>query len=165
LTTPELLILAYGNPGRGDDALGPAFLDTVAKLNLPQVECQSDMQLQVEHAMDMQGRSLVLFVDADVSCRAPFEFGEIEPVKDDSYTSHAMSPQALLHAYLQVFNKPAPVSFLLRIRGEQFELGDELSPSARAHLEEACRQLRPLWDDICIQHWRKFTVRLCRTAA
>ena len=157
MSIPKILIFGYGNPGRGDDGLGPAFLEAVERLKLPQVECQTDMQLQVEYVIDLQGRDLVLFVDADMSCSAPFEFSEIEPVKDDSYTSHAMSPQALLHAYAHVFNEPAPVCFLLRIRGERFELGDELSSSARNHLEAAWNQFQPLCDDLRITAWRDFS--------
>jgi len=85
--------------------------------------------------MDMQGRNIVLFVDADVSCDAPFEFGELKAEKDSSYTSHAMTPQALLHSYSHVLDEKAPQTFLLRIRGERFELGDDLSSTALAHMK------------------------------
>ena len=151
-----LLIFGYGNPGRGDDGLGPAFLDGVERLDLPQVECQTDMQLQVEHVMDMQGRNMVLFVDADASCDSPFRFSEISAEKDDSYTSHAMTPQALLHAYTNVFGQQSPAGFLLRIRGERFELGDELSAVARSNLDKALEQLRPLFTEGDVNVWRKF---------
>ena len=154
-----LLIFGYGNPGRGDDGLGPEFLDAVNALELEEAECQTDMQLQVEHVMDMQGRTLVLFVDADMSCQEPFEFSEITPEKDDSYTSHAMSPKALLHAYAKVLNEQPPASYLLRIRGEAFELGDELSPSAKSNLEVALQQLRPLYENISVDDWHEFSCR------
>ena len=135
MSTPKILIFGYGNPGRGDDALGPLFISEIEKLGLPDVECQNDMQLQVEHLLDMQGREMVLFVDADVSCKAPFEFGELKPEKDSSYSSHAMTPQALLHSFPNVLKQEPPATFLLRIRGERFELGDELTSQASKHLE------------------------------
>ena len=135
MSTPRILIFGYGNPGRGDDALGPLFISEVEKLGLPDVECQNDMQLQVEHLLDMQGREMVLFVDADVSCKAPFEFGELKPEKDSSYSSHAMTPQALLHSFPNVLKKEPPATFLLRIRGERFELGDDLTSTALAHMK------------------------------
>ena len=156
MTVPKLLIFGYGNPGRGDDALGPLFISEIEKFGLADVECQTDMQLQVEHVMDMQGRDIVLFVDADVSCKAPFEFGELKPEKDSSYSSHAMTPQALIHSYSLVLNEEAPQTFLLRIRGERFELGDELSPVARSHLKDALQQLEPLCRDVYVDHWREF---------
>ena len=139
MSTPKVLIFGYGNPGRGDDALGPLLISEIEKLGLAEVELQTDMQLQVEHVMDMQGRDIVLFVDADVSCDEPFEFGELKAEKDSSYTSHAMTPQALLHSYSHVLNATSPKTFLLRIRGERFELGDELSSSAIEHMEASKR--------------------------
>ena len=79
--------------------------------------------MQVEHVTDLLERNAVLFVDADMSCAAPFHFSEITAAHDNSYTSHAMTPFALLHTYRQVYGTDAPRSFLLRIRGYGFELG------------------------------------------
>jgi len=64
----------------------------IAKMQLAEVECQNDMQLQVEHVTDLNNCDQVLFVDADMSCAEPFEFSRIVAARDDSYTSHAMSP-------------------------------------------------------------------------
>lgn len=137
----KLLLFGYGNPGRGDDALGPELIARIAQMHLAGVECQNDMQLQVEHVIDLYGCDRVLFIDADMSCAAPFEFSEIESEKDGSYTSHAMSPGALLHAYRQVYRKDAPPAFLLRIRGYDFGLGDPLSDLATVNLEAAMMQV------------------------
>jgi hydrogenase maturation protease len=135
----KLLLFGYGNPGRGDDALGPELIARIAKMQLAEVECQNDMQLQVEHVTDLDGCDQVLFVDADMSCAEPFEFYQIAAAKDDSYTSHAMSPFALLHAYRQTYNIDAPPAFLLRIRGYDFGLGDPLSAQASANLQAATK--------------------------
>ncbi len=155
MSRAKLLVFGYGNPGRGDDALGPLFVSEIEKLGLPDVECQTDMQLQVEHVLDMQERAIVLFVDADVSCASPFEFGEIQAVKDSSYTSHAMTPQALMHSFSIVLNREPPPVFLLRIRGEAFELGDELSSMARNHLAVSVKRIRQLCNHLSPDFWRK----------
>jgi hypothetical protein len=97
------------------------------------------MQLQVEHVTDLNGCEQVLFVDADMSCAEPFDFSEISAEKDGSYTSHAMSPSALLHAYRRVYGKEAPPAFLLRIRGYEFALGDPLTYQASVNLEAATK--------------------------
>ena len=94
MNTPKLLIIGYGNPGRGDDALGPTLLSRIEAEALPGIEYQSDMQLQVEYITDLEHRELILFIDADASCKAPFHFSQISAEKDDSYTSHAMTPHA-----------------------------------------------------------------------
>lgn len=153
MTTSKLLIFGYGNPGRGDDALGPELIGRIEAEHLDDVECQNDMQLQVEHVIDLQNRELILFVDADASCSGQFHFSEISAAKDDSYTSHAMSPHAVLHAFRQVFGIEAPPAFLLRIRGHQFELGESLSEKASANLDAATTFTRKLCSTLSIQQW------------
>ena len=152
----KLLLFGYGNPGRGDDALGPILIERIARLHLANVECQQDMQLQVEHVTDLAASDWVLFIDADMSCAGPFDFCELTAAKDDSYTSHAMTPSALLHAYRQVYGKDAPPAFLLRIRGHNFELGDLLSKRAAANLAAANEMLRELCVGRSLRRWRQY---------
>lgn len=137
----KLLLFGYGNPGRGDDTLGPELIARIEEMQFAGVECQNDMQLQVEHVDDLNGCDQVLFIDADMSCSEPFDFSEIGAIKDDSYTSHAMNPTALLHAYSQVYGKDAPPACLLRIRGYGFQLGDTLSDKATVNLEAAMKRV------------------------
>ncbi len=143
-----LLVFAIGNESRGDDALGPLLLRGLQTDCGAQVELIEDYQLQVEHVTDLLGRSAVLFIDADMSCAAPFQFSEISAVHDHSYTSHAMTPSALLHTYRQVYETDAPESFLLRIRGYGFELGEALSAEAAANLEQAAIRVRAWLADV-----------------
>ncbi len=136
-----LLILGWGNLSRGDDALGPLFMAALRE-QLPgtskgQVEFLEDYQLQVEHALDLVGRERVLFVDASLNCRVPFEISELQATQDASFTTHALSPQALLQVYLNVQGVPPPPCTLLAIRGERFELGEAPSAAALAHLASA----------------------------
>jgi hydrogenase maturation protease len=141
---PSLLIVAVGNPGRGDDALGPLFLERLAAAREQRgdwrdVELLTDFQLQIEHAVDLENRTLALFVDASVSGPAPFHFIRLEPTRDTSYTSHALSPAAVLHVYRRIHPVPPPPAFQLALRGERFELGEPLSAAAEAHLAAALK--------------------------
>ena len=136
-----LLVLAWGNLSRGDDALGPLCLAGL-RMQLPdglqdQVEFLEDYQLQVEHALDLMERKKVLFIDASLNCLAPFQVTQLEPARDASFTTHALSPQALLQVYQDLQGAPPPPCTLLAIRGEQFELGAAPSPAALAHLASA----------------------------
>lgn len=135
--TPPVLVFGWGNPSRGDDALGPLFVERLDALQLPGVECLTDFQLQVEHALDLRNRRAVLFVDASVGAQAPFEVGEIRPHADTSFTSHALSPQSVLQVYADLHDEPPPPSLLLAIRGSNFELGEPLSRDAEAGLDAA----------------------------
>jgi len=153
--TPPILVFAVGNDSRGDDALGPLLIRKLEGVDQKQVELIEDYQLQVEHVTDLVGRSAVLFVDADMSCSDPYCFSEISAGHDHSYTSHAMTPFSLLHAYRQVYGTDAPPGFLLRITGYRFELGDNLSEKAVVNLEEATARVVDLCRDVSLERWRK----------
>jgi hydrogenase maturation protease len=144
LTAPTL-IFGWGNPSRGDDALGPLFVEHFAELarrhpEWGEVECLTDFQLQVEHALDLQGRRRVLFVDASLDAPAPCSLARIEAARDDSFTTHAMSPQAVLKVYTDIEDGAPPPCWLLAIRGERFELGESLSDAARHSLQAALQR-------------------------
>ncbi|MCP5244133.1 MAG: hydrogenase maturation protease [Burkholderiales bacterium] len=135
----KILLFGYGNPGRGDDALGPLLVERFRRPQRAHVRVQTDMQLLIEHVTDLQGCGQVVFADADVGCAEPFHFSAIQAQQDDSYTSHALTPAALLHVYRQVYQCDAPAAFLLRIRGYNFALGDSLSDRAADNLNAAVR--------------------------
>jgi hydrogenase maturation protease len=91
----------------------------------------------VEHALDLQGRQRVLFVDASLDTPAPCTLVRIEAARDDSFTTHAMSPQAVLKVFADIDDGAPPPCWLLAIRGEGFELGEPLSNTATENLEAA----------------------------
>lgn len=136
-----ILVFGWGNPSRGDDALGPAFIERAAALphppGTPEVEWLTDFQLQVEHALDLAGRSRVLFVDASVDCAAPFEVQPLQSATQHQLTTHAMSPQAVMQVYERLNGHPAPPCTLLAIRAERFELGADMGENAQANLAQA----------------------------
>ncbi len=140
--TAPVLIFGWGNPSRGDDALGPLFAEHFADLagrhpEWGEVECLTDFQLQVEHALDLQGRRRVLFVDASLDAPAPCSLQRIEAARDDSFTTHAMSPQAVLKVFADIDDGMPPPCWLLAIRGERYELGEGLSAEAAQNLPAA----------------------------
>jgi hypothetical protein len=112
--TALVLVLGWGNPSRGDDALGPLFVERLSReLGDGAAAWLTDYQLQVEHALDLAGRRRVLFVDASTRCTAPFE------------------------VFQQIGAGEPPPCTLLAIRGEHFELGQPPGDAALAHLEQA----------------------------
>lgn len=133
----SLLVLAVGNPSRGDDALGPLLLERLQLAGVQatgDVELQTDFQLQVEHALDLEGRRGVLFVDA---ARPGIAHGAtITPIHADPAVrpaSHALRPQAVLQVATQLTGQ-APPAWQLAIEGAHFALGEGLSPLAERHL-------------------------------
>lgn len=140
--TAPILIFGWGNPSRGDDALGPLFVERIEALALPGVECLTDFQLQVEHALDLLGRERILFVDASLDAEAPFCQRRLSPARNATFSTHAITPEAVMQVYVDLHDEAPPPCDLLAIRGERFELGEPISPMASAHLEAALRWAR-----------------------
>ena len=155
-----VLVVAVGNRSRGDDALGPLLLDRLAALladrqDKDDFELIEDFQLQIEHALDVAGRRLVLFIDAGTGTAAPFGFHAIAAAAPlAGHSTHALAPQAVLGVHRQITGEEPPPAFVLCVRGERFGLGDDLSDGARAHLEAAWRHLVALCDRPEVRHWR-----------
>ena len=160
-TVPHLLIFGYGNPSRGDDALGPLLLERLKEhfdekpRSIEAIELLTDFQLQIEHVLDLVNRDLVLFVDAHVSCPSPYSFQLLLEKFDASYTSHALSPEAILWVYQQINGQSPPPSFLLSIRGEGFELGDGLSRKAQDNLDAAVAFTLDLFENPNLGYFRQ----------
>ncbi len=130
-----VLVFGWGNPSRGDDGLGAAFVGEA--LRSAHVELLVDYQLQPEHALDLVGREQVLFVDASVSGPEPFLLVSLEAAQHHGASTHRLSPGALLSVFHRVTGTPPPRARLLSIRGWQFELGERLSDRARFNLDAA----------------------------
>lgn len=151
-----VLLFAYGNLSRGDDALGPLLLQQVEDTHcLDGIELLTDFQLQIEHALDLENRTLVLFVDASVAGDEAFDFIELAPSRDDSYTTHAMSPVAVLAVYQAIKKQVPPPCFLLSIKGEAFELGEGLSKPAEQYLAQAGQFVGQLLAEANVDRWRE----------
>jgi hydrogenase maturation protease len=139
--TASRLVFGWGNPMRGDDAVGPLAIARLRAMfgDDSDVELIEDDQLQIEHAVDLAGRSDVLFVDASASCRAPFEASAVVAADEFGYTTHGLSPQALASVYRSVCATDPPPCTLVAIRGERFGLGEAPSAQALENLEAALR--------------------------
>jgi len=159
--TAPLVVFAVGNPSRGDDAIGPVICGRLAKWLEneglgDQIELIEDFQLNIEHALDLQGRELALFIDAGENTLAPFVFERIYPSTAVAHTTHELGPEAVLQVYRQTEGSEPPPAFVLCVRGETFELGESLTVAAVRHLESAfelllqlCRQPeRMAWEQL-----------------
>ena len=128
----------YGNSGRLDDGLGPALVNALsAGTQGDQVTVETGYQLQVEDAALVAEHSVVVFADADSACAEPFELRRLEPRQALSFSTHSVTPAALLALAREHFDCET-VGFVLGIRGYAFDaFGEELSPGARRNLAAA----------------------------
>lgn len=143
----KVLVYGYGNPGRLDDGLGPACIAAVEDLNIEDVITDSNYQLYVEDAEAIAKQDIVVFVDADVACIAPFKFEEVLPQKDMSFSTHSVSASALLEMAHDLFGGKTK-AYILGIRGYAFnEFEEGLSEKAQANLDAAVLFLQDVLTD------------------
>ena len=147
--TAPIVVFAVGNPSRGDDAIGPGLCARLEKWLAREglserAELIEDFQLNIEHALDLAGRELALFIDAGENTPAPYVFEQIYPAAIPSHSTHALPPQAVLQVFCQTEGREPPPSFVLCVRGECFELGEGLSPEALGRVNEAMSLLERL---------------------
>ena len=160
-TTAPILVFTYGNPSRGDDALGPAMFDLLEEYKekfgeLNNVDLLTDYQLQIEHAVDLEHRDCILFIDASLTASPPYDFQELQAKQDDSYTTHALNPAAVLSVYQQINKQSPPPCFMLTIRGYEFDLGEGMSEQASLNLQQSFEFVKNLLKTD-IDRWHKKT--------
>lgn len=158
---PPILIFAIGNESRGDDAIAPLLLRRLgewmeAENMAGRFELLEDFQLQVEHATDMVGRELVLFIDAGLDTQAPYSFYRAKGNDSRTLFNHAITPEAVLSTYRQVYQQTPPPAFVLCIRGERFELGEPPSAEAEQRMIAAMEFLRQLVQQAEEDSWEAF---------
>ena len=140
----RVLVLCYGNPGRLDDGLGPAFGEALERAAVPGITVDIDYQLTVEDAALAAEHDVVVFADAAVRGRTPFFFDRVVPRASLGFSSHGAEPEALL-ALAGALKGAPPEGFALGIRGYEFdEFGETLSPGAATNLDAALQCMLPV---------------------
>ena len=131
---PHILVYGYGNPGRGDDGLGPALVAALELSAEAGLTCESDYQLAVEDAATLAEYDVVVFVDADANGPEPFWFAHVQASRELSFSSHSATPGQVVGLAREMFGAQVK-AYTLGIRGYRFgELGESLSEPARANL-------------------------------
>ncbi len=129
------LLIAYGNPGRGDDGLGPALAERL-EADLPNgLRVVVDYQLTVEHALLLTDVSTVVFADADLAAVSPFSLCRETPAIVGDVTSHSLTPRTILTLAGALYDAE-PEAFVFGIRGYDFgEVHEGLSVGALGNLD------------------------------
>jgi hydrogenase maturation protease len=138
-----VLVIAWGNPLREDDAVAWHVLEGLRSLKprpwLPAFHLRHAHQLTPEMAECVSRAAGVVFVDARrdgdtgaVRCE------EIAPSAGQNPLAHSLSPQALLLYAEQLYGR-APRAVVVSIAGERFGMGEALSPEVRRAIPRAIR--------------------------
>jgi len=141
------LVIGYGSPIRGDDALGPWVADRLAGMPLPDdIEVQARHILTAELVEDLHRVQRVVFIDAAADIM-PGEL-RVRPLAPDagvmSTMAHFHDPRELL-AWCEALYGSAPEAWLVTAGGAQWDYGHfELSGPAQAAVEPMIAEILSL---------------------
>ncbi|MBO6754713.1 MAG: hydrogenase maturation protease [Roseibium sp.] len=136
-----MLLVGYGNPGRGDDGLGPALAESIARQRVPGLVVDVDYQLVAEHALAVSAHDTVIFADAEIGGKEACSFRRIAGGALQSLESHSLAPETIL-ALCETLYGAKPRGFVLGITGYAFgEVKEGLSAQAAANLVRAEKYL------------------------
>jgi hydrogenase maturation protease len=133
---PHTLILAYGNPLRGDDGIGPEAGERLRSIiQDPGVEIRTLHQLTPELMEPISRAARVIFIDA-CEGSVPGEISErgIEPSTAGMRFTHHATAEALLAGARALYGRAAEAT-MLTVAGAEFSLGSGLSPAVARSLD------------------------------
>lgn len=133
----KIIVYGYGNPGRQDDGLGPVLIERLEAEQITGVELDSNYQLNIEDAYEIAEAKVVIFVDASLDCKEPFEFNRLDPETTITFTTHSMAPGSVLALCQEVFNREVE-AWLMAIRGYEWEFDVPMTEKAANNCEAAC---------------------------
>ncbi len=141
----KVLLIGYGNPGRMDDGLGPAFAEAFEGKRIPGVMVDADYQLTVEDAADIAANDVAVFADAAVVGPEPFFFRPVEPAAELGFSTHSVEPEAVMALACELFGAKTK-GYVLGIKGYTFnEFGEGLSAGAMKNLATALEVMEPVF--------------------
>jgi hydrogenase maturation protease len=137
----KILLYAYGNPGRQDDGLGNMFIEEmeewIREQDIDYIETDSNYQLNIEDAYAISGKEIVIFIDASTDDIDGFHFSEVEPSGGrPEFTMHSASPAFILALCHKIY-KAYPRTYLLQIKGYEWNFREGISDRALKNLSKA----------------------------
>jgi hydrogenase maturation protease len=146
----QILVYGYGNPGRQDDGLGVALVERLeswaAERQLTGVSFENNYQLNIEDAVAISDKDVVIFVDASREDIDDFCLTEVDGSGKLSFTTHAASPDYIVKLCRELFDYQ-PRALLLHIKGYEWDLEEGITEPARDNLEKAEPYLKSILED------------------
>ncbi len=142
----RVLVYGYGNPGREDDGLGIEMAKMIQEwIDTHELSCMStdsNYQLNIEDAEKILEWDIVVFVDASKEEDLhEYTFRKVEPSDAKvEFTMHSASPAYVLQLCEKLFQK-SPQTYLLGIKGYDWDFKEGISDNAKLNLEQSFQYL------------------------
>jgi hydrogenase maturation protease len=141
---PEILIIGYGNPLRGDDGIGWEAAERLReRIRDERVEIVTSHQLMPEMADPVSRARRVIFIDADCDNKeGEIVLRSVEPDRSTSELfSHELTPEVLLGVAGRLYGGCAE-GVLISVGAGRFECGAEFSEAVRTALPALLEQVQ-----------------------
>jgi hydrogenase maturation protease len=144
----QFLVIGYGSVLHSDDAVGQKVAEAVADWRMPEVSTVAATQLTPDLAERISQVDEVFFVDAAIKPIKPnkprrcFGLIRLQPAHDAyELGQHFGDPRTLL-ALAQVLYGRCPRAWLITIPGQNFDLGETLSPETQCGMAQTLDHIR-----------------------
>lgn len=132
----SILVYGYGNPERQDDGLGRSIVSMIEQASIPGVDTEYNNVLRKSDAQVIGSYDIVIFTEAAMFDEPPFVFHKIDPSSDIFDAEHAMAPESVL-AICYETGTMCPTTYILGIRGYEWEFKEGLTNGAKSNLDAA----------------------------
>jgi hydrogenase maturation protease len=147
---PTAVVIGYGNPQRGDDAIGQEVISHLQALKMPTVEAHAVTQLTPELSSKLAVADCVIFVDAcklkhtDTVRIKPLEACGTEPAGSAVPAfGHSCDPRSLLALTRSAYGR-CPQAWWIEVPASDFTPGNALSALAERGIAQALREIEGL---------------------
>ena len=139
-----ILVIGYGNPLRCDDGAGVFVADELLKENIPGIQVITAHQLHVELLEEAIKYEKVILVDAGEQ-EGGVLLRKVAPGTETPVTSsHHLGPELFYGLAQKIYNKKLDL-YVCSIKGENFEVGDKLSPPTLLRAKKALSLIASLF--------------------
>jgi hydrogenase maturation protease len=153
--TPALL-LACGNPLRGDDGFGGWLaMKAQERFGSSQLEVMASRQFTPEMAEPISIADTVIFLDCSAMSAAGqiSLHGVVATTKPARLMTHHMSPESLLWMSRELYGRVPRVACLITVGGESFRMEECLSDTVRGTAPAVIRLIEEIVQASTPQRW------------
>lgn len=144
---PPIVVIGYGNPLRGDDAIGWKAAEALrdAYEEDDSVEVFASHQLNPEMAEVVAEAGAVIFIDATAEKLAAGKIScvSVHPADHASAFSHQLDPSTLLASAIDLYGS-CPSAALIGVGIHSCDLGHELSREVKAALPRVVSEVKQM---------------------
>lgn len=148
--SPTVVVIGYGNPQRGDDAIGQALVSRLKALNMPTVEAYSVIRLTPELSGKLAAADFAIFVDAcKLDDTTPVRIRRLDACGSEPAGSaipalgHSCDPGSLLALTYSVYGH-CPEAWWVEVSANDFTVEHTLSKLAERGIAQALQEIEGL---------------------